>query len=258
MSIRWRIIRFIRFFKIYRVARALWLAYDRYHIFRRIREKRFFSQFIAKDDLCFDIGACYGNRAKIFLSLGARVLCVEPQKACIKQLEKSFQKNKYVAILPIGVSNKKGFAKLLVCKDEPAIATLSTTYYKTGRFSKDFTYEKTERIPVTTLDTLIKKFGVPKFCKIDVEGAEEQVLQGLTKPIPYLSFEFHKEFLSAAKKCMRHLTSLGKANFNCSLGDSMKFLFPAWVNDKKLFQKLESLDNQYLQGDIYVRFHHEN
>lgn len=254
MNFKWVIIRLIRFLKIYPLARILWLTYDRYHIIRRIKEKRFFSQFIQKDDLCFDIGACFGSRTKTFLALKAKVICVEPQAICLKELRKSFSRNKNVTILPIGVSNKKGFTTLHICNNEPAIATISSTYEEKGRFSKDFKYESTQKIPINTLNNLIKKYGMPKFCKIDVEGAEKQVLQGLTKTIPFISFEFHKEFINAAKKSITHLKSLGRVDFNCSLGDSMKFLFPTWVNDKKLFKKLESLKDKYLQGDIYVRF----
>ena len=45
-------------------------------------------------------------------------------------------------------------------------------------------------MPVTTLDRLIAQHGVPSFIKIDVEGFEDQVLAGLTHPVPALSFEF--------------------------------------------------------------------
>jgi FkbM family methyltransferase len=43
---------------------------------------------------------------------------------------------------------------------------------------------------MTTLDELIGKHGVPVFIKIDVEGFEEAVLQGLSQPVRALSFEF--------------------------------------------------------------------
>jgi len=43
---------------------------------------QFYAQFIHPGDLCFDIGAHTGERARIFLELGARVVCVEPQRSC--------------------------------------------------------------------------------------------------------------------------------------------------------------------------------
>ncbi|MEN8172361.1 MAG: hypothetical protein ABFS03_05715, partial [Chloroflexota bacterium] len=43
----------------------------------------FYSQFIASNDLCFDVGANRGSRTKIFRQLGTRVVAVEPQAACV-------------------------------------------------------------------------------------------------------------------------------------------------------------------------------
>ena len=50
----------------------------------------FYSQFLNPNTLCFDIGANIGNRTEIFLTLGARVIAVEPQKECAKMLRLRF------------------------------------------------------------------------------------------------------------------------------------------------------------------------
>ena len=49
----------------------------------------FYSTFVSTGDLCFDIGANYGNRTKVFLRLGARVVAVEPQPSCCQVLPPS-------------------------------------------------------------------------------------------------------------------------------------------------------------------------
>jgi FkbM family methyltransferase len=43
------------------------------------------------------------------------------------------------------------------------------------------------QVPVMTLDQAIDRYGLPQFCKIDVEGYEMEVLRGLSHAIPFLT-----------------------------------------------------------------------
>ena len=73
------------------------------------------------------------------------------------------------------------------------LSTLSEEYIQknleSGRFSQD-SWEGEEIVRVSTLDFFIKKYGCPKFIKIDVEGFEAEVVRGLTKSVEMLSLEF--------------------------------------------------------------------
>lgn len=60
---------------------------------------------------------------------------------------------------------------------------------KQERF-KSYTWSAPVKIPITTLDKLIEKYGKPHFIKIDVEGYELEVLKGLTQAINWISFEY--------------------------------------------------------------------
>lgn len=214
----------------------------------------FYAQFIKEDDLCFDIGAHVGERARIFRKLGARVVCVEPQRACLMQLYQRFGRDEKVVIVGKAVGAQEGYAELAVCEEAPEISTMSRKWREEGRFSKEHEWTQLERVPVTTLDALIQTYGVPVFCKIDVEGYEESVLKGLTQPIPVISFEFVKEFLSDAKKCMDHLLSIGPVVFNACIADSPRWFLPAWVSATALYETLLSMENSSLWGDIYAWF----
>ena len=44
-------------------------------------------------------------------------------------------------------------------------------------------------VPVSTLDYMIVKYGTPNFLKIDVEGGELSVFNGLTHFVPIICFE---------------------------------------------------------------------
>ena len=59
----------------------------------RQRLMRFYAPFVPAGSLCFDIGAHLGNRSDAWLRLGAKVVAIEPQPACIRFLKKHFLKN---------------------------------------------------------------------------------------------------------------------------------------------------------------------
>jgi FkbM family methyltransferase len=214
----------------------------------------FYSQFIKKGNYCFDVGANLGNRTRLFLELGATVVSVEPQEACLKHLHELFGANSKVRIIPKALSDKEGTATLAICEESPILSTMSGKWQHEGRFSKEFRWSSSQEVPTTTLDALITEFGRPSFCKIDVEGFEETVLKGLSQPIPVISFEFTVEFLNDAAKCINLLTALGEVKFNFSLGEKMKLYHKKWVTPSELITTLESMNDIKIWGDIYARF----
>jgi hypothetical protein len=145
----------------------------------------------------------------------------------------------------------------MMCEEAPTISTMSSKWTNEGFFSKRYRWTKAKAVPVTTLDNLITLYGLPKYCKIDVEGFEVQVLKGLSKPIRFISFEFHRWRSDDARKCIDRLLSIGNAEFNCVLGESMKFLFQKWVTPDELYKKIaemsRKLDDTLLWGDIYAK-----
>ncbi len=218
------------------------------------KELLFYSQFIKKGDLCFDVGANIGNKTNIFLKLGARVVAIEPQKLACQKIQQLYGDNNNLTVMNKGLADKPGFLELSVGEDYSVLATMSETWKKEGGIPGDHTWDKTEKVAVITLDNVISEHGLPKFCKIDVEGFEQQVLKGLGQPIPYLSFEFHNSFLGDAKACIAHVASLGRAEFNCCFGESMEFIFNTWVSADELLLKLEQSNDKDLWGDIYVKY----
>lgn len=91
--------------------------------------------------------------------------------------------------------------------------------------------------------------------KIDVEGFEYQVIQGLSQPISTISLEFFPEHIQPTLKCIDHLEKLGEIVLNYSIGESMKLSLETWMSPtdmKRILLEL-SKDNQVF-GDVYIKF----
>lgn len=231
-------------------------VYDRIlNIYYRRARKRFYSEFVTKGDLCFDIGANKGNRTDIFLLLGAKVICVEPQVTCMLGLQKKYRDQKKVVLINKALGEKEGIGSLFLNQAD-TLASMSKEWIdkveKSGRLS-EYQWEGKQEVAIITLDSLIKTYGNPKFCKIDVEGFEYQVLLGLSKPINSLSFEFAFENLQSAINCIRYLRKIGNYIFNYSVGEEMCLALKEWESPEKIQETLNKIKEESFWGDIYAR-----
>jgi len=216
----------------------------------------FYSNFIDKGDLCFDIGANVGRRTKVFLKLGAKVIAVEPQEHCIKVLRKKYEKNNNVILVKKAIGEEEGHAEMMLC-DSHSLSSLSKNWIESvkgsGRYSQ-CTWNKTEVVPIITLDSMISQYGKPSFIKIDVEGYEYEVLKGLSQPIRTICFEFTPEFIESTIKCVKYLSNIGSPQFNyCTEDKQTTFVFSKWCTPEEMGEVLSSSSNKTV-GDIYAKF----
>ena len=238
------------------VARSLLIYYG--IPWRPWQMRRFYGQFIAPGDLCFDIGAHVGNRLMTWLWLGADVVGVEPQPACFDVLARLYGSHGRVQLLQAAVGDTAGQATLHINEKNPTITTLSATWRDTLQQTPGFANERWTTavdVPVVTLDDLIARHGRPKFCKIDVEGFETAVLHGLSQPLPIISFEFIPATMPLAYECLDRLDQLGSYRYNWSWGEQHHFQSPEndWLSPNKMRRQLESMAAQERSGDIYAQ-----
>jgi FkbM family methyltransferase len=217
----------------------------------RSRGISFYRGFVEPQDLCFDVGANVGHRTELLRGAGARVVAVEPQKACAEELRRRFGDDSDVVLVASAVGSAPGSAEIAVCDEDTTISTMSSRWRSEGRFA-DRSWSRTEQVPVTTMDQLIAEHGTPRFCKIDVEGFERQVLEGLSGPLPCVSFEFTREFLDDARACVSLLEALGSVSVNTSFGETMQ-LDGGWREADEIFSLIERQPGDRDWGDIYVR-----
>ena len=231
--------------------------YFRFGLFKNTFNKRinFYSQFVKRGDLCFDIGANYGNRTEVFLELGAKVLALEPQPLPLKYLRRIFKDN--VMVDERAAGEKEGIATLFI-SNSTSLTSISKEWVDVvskGRFSK-VNWNKSVEVNITTLDNLIKEYGKPDYCKIDVEGFELEVLKGLSQTINLISFEYTiPEFTEKAIDCLTHLSSLGNIVCNYSIGETLQFGLKQWMESEKFVELFKEFPKEgIIDGDIYVMF----
>lgn len=220
--------------------------------------RKLYSNFIKENDLCFDIGANMGSRVASFLMLKAKVVAVEPQEDCIKELKKTFH-NQPVYIEKKGVGAKAGTEQFFMA-DNSLISSFSKNWIEVmkDKHQKN-NWDKSEQVEMTTLDLLIEKYGIPEFIKIDTEGYETEVLKGLSQPVKNLSFEYTlPDPQQKALACIDTIENIydQNARFNISAEESYALKFPDWINGHQLKLLLNSPEftpeNFGGYGDIYV------
>lgn len=223
--------------------------------------RAFYAQFVGPGDLVFDVGANVGNRTKVFLRLGCRVVAFEPQASCAATLRNLYGKNKSFTLVEEALGREPGRSVMKI----GAISELSTLSddwvqqaTQTGRF-KAHEWTESQPVVVSTLDLARASHGVPRFIKIDVEGFEFEVLSELSTPVPYLSIEFAAEALPSTLQCLERLESLAPGSrYQISLGESMAFTLAEWVPLSGIREQLENLKSadQLVWGDVYIRSSH--
>lgn len=221
---------------------------------REARLDEFYARFVRPGDRAFDIGAHVGDRTGSFRRLGATVVAVEPQPLCGQVLRTLYGGDEQVTVVPAACGAAPGPVRLHVNSANPTVSTASAGFVRAAADRdgwREQVWDGEITVPGTTLDALLATHGTPSFTKIDVEGGEEQVLAGLSRPLPALSFEFTTIHRSAAVACLRRLARLGTYGFDMSLGESLTLVFDRWVPPQELMAYLHGIPDSANSGDIY-------
>ncbi len=235
----------------------------RSHLRRTARQqtRQLYRQFILSDDLCFDVGANLGEISEVMLGLGARVVAVEPQSENVEALRARFSGNANFVLVPKALASQAGYGELMVCgfsECSSMSAEFVATATSSGRLpSNIYQWNEVREVATTTLDELIRDYGVPAFAKIDVEGFEAEVLKGCSHRLRTLSLEFTPERLQPALDCVEMLEMLGDVEFNYTVGFNKRFELPQWVSGPDLAQHLKTRHFPVViapGGDFYARF----
>lgn len=236
------------------VMRSLGIYYGKHQRSRAEAMDRLHGLFVKRGDLAFDVGSHVGDRVASFRRLGARVVAVEPQPALGFTLNMLYGRDRNVAIERMAVGRERGEIELKLNTANPTVSTASGAFVDAARDAdgwREQQWDRSVRVPMTTLDALIAAHGRPSFIKIDVEGFEEEALLGLSQPVEALSFEFTTIQRGVAHACVARCVALGFQHFNAALGESQEL--GEWRTADALTRWVDELPHSANSGDIYAR-----
>tara|TARA_B110000495_G_C23002873_1_gene592057 strand:+ start:1004 stop:1912 length:909 start_codon:yes stop_codon:yes gene_type:complete len=163
-----------------------------------IRFAKYLINSVSKGDQFLDIGAHIGYFSLLFSELNGKgkILSFEASPKNFDLLEKNV-KNSKIEAFNIAVSDKNGILKFMefpILFSEYNTSNLSI--YKNENWFKSLLVKEID-IPSIKGDNLVQEYEIdPTYIKIDVEGAEKQVLLGfekyLSKNNPKIIMEFAK------------------------------------------------------------------
>ena len=174
--------------------------------------------------MCIDCGTNIGLISDIILKLGATCYAFEPSRDCIKILKHKFYKNNKFKLISSAVSNRNG-----------EVTFIRTSLFDQGANIVNYYNDDTKIIKYTVkairlsdfIKDLLKTTKNVYLLKLDVEGAEFDVLEdliktGVYKQIKYIVCETHENFSKELEEKFEYVKQLIEEN-------NIKNIYLDWV-----------------------------
>lgn len=216
--------------------------------------RRFYREILRPEDLVIDVGAHVGTRARAMRAAGARVVALEPQALFARFLRRTLPRD--IVLIEAAAASVAASGEMAVSSRHPTVSSLQPDFVTAAAETPGFDHvqwDRRERVRLVTLDSLVARYGLPAYIKVDVEGFEIEVLAGLTQPVPMLSVEYLPGFAGLTHAVIARLETLGAYRFNPVVGERSGFLWSDWRDAAAVRAWLDSLGTDAPSGDLFAR-----
>ena len=151
-------------------------------------------------NLIFDIGYNKGEFADVCFRAHPQCRVVGVEANVSLTYGKSNTQN-FILLNALVSSGANTHEDFYIEPNQSGISTASLHFMQNSRFTKgsknlrpnSANWAVKTRVPTTTLDAMVSAYGPPDLIKIDVEGYEYEVIQGLSSKQKMICFEWHEE-----------------------------------------------------------------
>lgn len=159
--------------------------------------------------MLFDIGANRGDACVAAINKGFdKIIALEPAPVIYRELVKNFIYSKVIPVR-MAVSNTNNERVEFYEAQEDGLSTLNKEWLTSETLPYNGKPFRTVAVNTITMDRLVEIYGTPDLTKIDVEGAEWSVFNGMTKHHGMLTFEWTDVTISEHQQQLDYLKSLG-------------------------------------------------
>lgn len=165
-------------------------------------------------NLVFDIGCHRGEDSRFYVNKGFRVVAVEANPALCRELRGTFAPeiaSGQFTLVESAIAETSGEVEFFVNSAQSIWSTIRSVIADTDKQN----FHRTV-VPSVTFNSILQRYGVPRYLKIDIEGADMLCLEGLLSVSDrpdFLSFESNRKSISSLRSELSLLTRLGYGRF---------------------------------------------
>jgi FkbM family methyltransferase len=198
-----------------------------------------------------DVGANVGRYINLLKSNTINIVAFEPLKYLFKILRLIFR-HKRIKLFNYALGNNNmnsviNYSKVFNEHQEEVLSSMSE-----ASVNNRFKYNKTERIKIIKGDVILRKYFNVDLIKIDTEGYEFKVVQGLRETIkknfPILLIEIEKRHSRNFLRTFHFLTKINYNIYYCNKLNSLKLL--NYKNIKNFLEKNQTIQKLKFASEI--------